>query len=122
MGRKNQMKYVLTGAIILFAYIFLVMYPDVAGLPADSADTMITLFPGLFIIIIAIYAFSDSRGVGRVACMIGIGLGLCYFIDSANTAGLVTIEMLSGLTVGQLQIWIMGLSTILGGISYAYSR
>ena len=54
--------------------------------------------------------------------MIGVGLGLCYFINSADTLGLITVEMLSGLTIGELQIWIMGLSTILGGISYAYSR
>ena len=117
--KKNNTKIVLTGAIILFAYIFLVMYPDVVGVPADSADTMITLFPGLLVVIVAIYGFRDSRGLGRVACMIGMGFGLCYFVDSADTLGLVSAEMLSGLTVGQLQIWIMALSTILGGIAYS---
>ena len=120
--KKHQMKYVLTGAIILFAYIFLVMYPDAAGLPADSADTLITLFPGVFVVIVSIYALQESKGMGRIPCMIGIGLGLCYFINSADTLGLVSAELLSGLTVGELQIWIMGLSTIFGGIAYAYSR
>jgi len=117
--KKNNTKIVLTGAIILFAYIFLVMYPDVIGVPADSADTMITLFPGLLVVIVSIYGFSESRGIGRVASMIGLGFGLCYFIDTANTLGLITAEMLSGLTVGQLQIWIMAISTILGGVAYS---
>ena len=117
--KKDQTKILLTGAIILFAYIFLVMYPDVIGVPADSADTMITLFPGLLVVIVAIYGFRESRGIGRVASMIGLGFGLCYFIDSADTLGLITAEMLSGLTVGQLQIWIMAISTILGGIAYS---
>ena len=117
--KKHQTKIVLTGAIILFAYIFLVMYPDVIGVPADSAETMFTLFPGLLVILISIYGFRESRGLGRVACMIGLGFGLCYFIDSADTLGLITAEMLSGLTVGEAQIWIMAISTILGGISYS---
>jgi len=115
--KKNQTRIVLTGAIILFAYIFLVMYPDVIGVPADAADTMITLFPGLLAITISIYGFFESQGLGRVASMIGLGFGLCYFLSSADTLGLVTAEMLNGLTVDQLQIWIIAITTILGAAS-----
>jgi len=119
--KKHQMKYVLTGGLILFAFAFLVINPGVIGLPADAAETMITLFPSIFVIIVSIYGFSDSQGLGRVASMIGLGFGLCYFIGAADTAGLVTVEMLSGLSVYQLQLWIMILSTIGGGVAYAFS-
>jgi len=112
--KKNQTRIVLTGAIILFAYIFLVMYPDTLNMPADSAETMITLFPGLFAITVSIYAFRESRGLGRIASMIAVGFSTCYFIGSADTLGLMTADILHGLTVGQFQIWVMAISTILG--------
>lgn len=119
--KKHQMKYVLTGGLILAAYGILVINPGVLGLPAASAQAMYGLFPSIFVIIVSIYGFSDSRGLGRVGSMIGLGFGLCFFIGAANTAGLVTAEMLSGLSIYQLQLWIMILSTIGGGVAYAFS-
>ena len=120
MGKRydKETKYVLTGGVLLAIYALLVVDPGLIGVTAADAGTMYTLFPSLFVIIVCIYAYFDTGRLGRFACMVGLGFGLCYFIDTANAEALITNEMLSGLTVGQLQIWSIILTTFAGAVGY----
>ena len=119
---KNQTKYVLTGGLILVAYAILVVNPGLIGLPANAAQDMYTLFPSIFVLIITVYALKESKGLGKVASGIGVGFGVAYLIDATNTLGLITAEILHGLTVYQLQLWAMVLGTVGGACAYKLSK
>ena len=118
----KETKYVLTGGALLAIYALLVVDPGLIGMTVADAETMYTLFPSLYFIIVCIYAYFDTGRLGRFACMVGLGFGFCYFLDVANTEALITAEMLSGLTVGQLQIWSLILTNTGGAIGYHTSR
>lgn len=114
----KETKYVLTGGLLLAIYALLVVNPGLVGMDAASAETMYTLFPSLYAILVCIYAYFDTSRLGRFACMVGLGFSFCLFLNTANGEGLITAELLSGLTVGQLQIWTVVVSTVVGGIGY----
>ena len=54
--------------------------------------------------------------------IMGLGMSLCYLLGEANTLGLVVDAMLGGLTISQLQIWIMAMSALLGGVLYSFHK
>ena len=87
---------------------------------SGAGSTLVTLFPGIFVSLICLYVIADSKGVMLVPAIMGLGMSLCYLLGEANTLGLVTASMLSGLTVSQLQIWVMAMSALLGGVLYTF--
>jgi len=109
--------------IAVVAFIVIEIYNVELDMPTGMGQTLIALFPGIVVVLMGIYGHKHSRsGIGHGASLIGVGIGLAYFIGSADTQGLVTAEMLSGLTVAQLQTWVVALSVFGGGIIAAYHR
>jgi len=106
--------------LVIFAYI--AANPTTVGMTAGDGNLLVELFPSLFLILVSVYLLAKSRGTGKFGGVVGFGLGLIFFLDTANTEGLVTAELLQGLTINQLQIWVMCLSVIIGGIVYSYSK
>ena len=52
----------------------------------------------------------------RFGSMVCVGLSLSWMIYLAYGEGLVTVEMLSGLTIRQVQVWIVAFGAIFGAI------
>ena len=106
--------------LVIFAYI--AANPTTVGMTAGDGNLLVELFPSLFLILVSVYLLAKSRGTGKFGGVVGFGLGLVFFLGNANDQGLVTAELLQGLTINQLQIWVMCLSVIIGGIVYSYSK
>ena len=125
MGRRrsrfdNQL--VVVTVLVIVVFMFIVMYPGTVNMEASAGNTLVSLFPGIFVGLVSIYILADTSGYGKVPGLMGVGMSLCFLLGELNSTGLVTSQMLSGLLVGQVQIWIMVISTLLGGVLYAYSR
>ena len=106
--------------LVLFAYI--ASNPQAVGVTTGDGGILVDLFPGLFLILVSLYLLAKSRGTGQLGGMMGVVLGLGFFLNTADTEGLIPAELLAGLTVNELQIWTMALSVIFGGILYSYNK
>lgn len=125
MGRKrnrNDYAPIAITILVIVVFVFISRYPATVNMDASAGNTLVSLFPGIFVGLISIFILAESGGYGQVPGLMGIGMSLCFLVGELNTNGLVTSQMLSGLTISQVQIWIMVLSTLLGGVLYSYRR
>lgn len=118
MGRKSNLDIIAAGGVIILMFFFIYRYGGGVNLNIDIGSKLFNLFPGLIIVIACMFITTRTRGVGTLGGTLGMGIGFCYLIERANNIGLVTVEMLSGLTIFQIQIWTMIIATIIGAIIY----
>jgi len=108
--------------LIIIIFVFISKYPGVLNMDPGAGNMLVSLFPGIFVGLISIYILAETGGYGQVPGLMGIGMSLCFLVGELDTNGLVTTQMLSGLTIGQVQVWIMVISALLGGTLYAYKK
>jgi len=106
--------------IMLFWYIS--QNPNVINMSSGAGLTLLTLFPAMFVGFISLLGISQSKGYFSVPSVMLLGMSLCFFIGEADSLGLVSTSMLGGLTLSQVQIWIMAMSVLLGGALYTYKK
>lgn len=117
--RRRQADIIATLGVIIVMFYFVFTYFADVDIDATVGPALFRLLPGFIIIAISIYVTAQTGGMGRLGGMMGTGIGVCYFLNAADLEGLITVEMLSGLTVPQIQIWTMIISTVLGFVLYA---
>ena len=124
MGRgRHNYWYVIAGTgIMISLFFFIYNYYPTFNIDATVGQSLFTLLPGFIITTVCIYVTAGASGVGRLGGCIGLGIGLSYLLDAVDGLGLITVEMLSGLTVPQVQLWTMILATLMGAIMYGTSR
>ena len=107
--------------VIVFC-IAIVTYPTAMGLDAQVGLTLTNLLAPLLLTCIAVYMLAQTHRVGKFGGMIFLGVAVAVFIGGANTESLLTTELLNGLTLIQLQTWIVAISTIFGAIAFSFHR
>lgn len=124
MKRKqfNQLAYTAIPVMVLVIFAYIAAHPDILGMEAGDGNTLVNLFPSLFLIAVSVVLVSRSRGTGVFGGFLGFGLGLVLLITDADTATLIPEELLAGLAVNELQIWIMAFAVIFGAIGYSYKK
>lgn len=113
--RRNEIGFLIVFVAVLF-YVF--ANPTGLGLPASLSDDLFGILPGLLVTFFSIKGYKDSRGEASSIALVGLGIGLALFAGTAYDLGLVSSVMLSGLSVAQLQTWVIVFSVILAGIDY----
>lgn len=113
--RKNDIVFII---VLLTVLIYIALYPAELGLPATISDNMIDIIPGIIVALMGFKGYHDSRGINRSLSLILLGVGLALFTGTINTMGLITVEMFNGLTIMQLQTWIIILSTLAAAAHY----
>ena len=124
MGRRGKFDYapIATTVLIIVVFMFIVLNPGTVNMSSSAGSTLMTLFPGIFVSLICLYVIAETGGYYIVPAVMGLGMSLCYLLGEANTLGLVVDAMLGGLTVSQLQIWIMAMSALMGGVLFSYHK
>lgn len=123
MGRKKfDYAPIATTVLIIVVFMFIVMNPGIVNMSASAGNTLMSLLPGIFVSLICLYVIAETGGYATVPAIMGLGLGLCFLVGEADTLGLVVNSMLGGLTVGQVQIWIMAMSALMGGVLYSFHK
>ena len=123
MGRKKfDYAPIATTVLIIVVFMFIVLNPGTVNMSSSAGSTLMTLFPGIFVSLICLYVIAETGGYYIVPAVMGLGMSLCYLLGEANTLGLVVDAMLGGLTVSQLQIWIMAMSALMGGVLFSYHK
>lgn len=121
MVRKSHLDIIATTGTITAILFFIYRYHNYVNIDPTVGGTLFTLLPGFIVVAICVYVTAESGGVSKLGGSLGMGVGLCYLLNAANGEGLITARMLSGLTIPQLQIWIMIIATVMGSIIYAIS-
>jgi len=121
MGRKSNLNIIAAGGVTIIMFFFIYRYGGGIGLSSATGSILFNLLPGFIIIIACVFTISEVKGVGKLGGSLGMGISLCYLIERLDFLGLITPEMLSGLTISQIQIWIIIIATIIGIILYASS-
>jgi len=109
--------WIFLGMIVVF--ITIVKFPNIIGLDTNVGMILTNMWPGLFLSCIAIYMYFKADKNGKFGGLMFMGLCFCILLGQANTQGLLTTEILHGLTVIQLQAWVLGVSIIAGAFSYS---
>ena len=133
MGKKRRKRrsskkawynqwYMLVFLIMIVFFLAIASFPEAIGLDPSIGITLTRMFPTLFLTCIGIYMVSTTDKVGRFGGTISLGLGLCLFLDEANTNSLISADMLGGLTLIGLQTWVMAFSIMFGAIFFSSSR
>jgi len=118
MGRKSNLNIIAAGGIMIIVFFFIYRYGGGVDLNIYVGTTLFELLPSLIITIIYIFITASTEGVGKFGGTLGVGISLCFLFERADNLGLITSEMLSGLTIFQIQIWTMIIATIIGAIIY----
>jgi len=123
MGRsKIDIAPIAVTILVIMLFWYISQNPNVINMSSGAGLTLITLFPALFVGFISLLGIAQSKGYFSVPSVMLLGMSLCYFIGEADSLGLVSNSMLGGLTISQVQIWVMAMATLLGGCLYAYQR
>ena len=120
---KPYLKMVVAAVMLAALIIALTYGKDALSLEADVDTTLATLFPGLFIVTVGFIMVGVTRGIYLFPATGALGIGFAILFEELDALSLITGEMYSGLTLGQLQTWLIILGFMFGGvIGFATSR
>ena len=117
--KSSDTFYMIAFLMMIVIFIAITAYPAAIGLDPDVGYTLTNLFPSLFLGCIAIYSLKRADKTGKFGGFMVMGIALCLFIAEADAEGLISAQMLTGLTVLQTQVWIMAVSTFMGALLFS---
>lgn len=112
-----ELKLVFLVVMLLGIVIFLVVGSPTIGLNTDVATNLIAVIPGVFVVSIGIMLIFLVKGYFRFAVGGVIGIGLAVLAAEADTIGLITADLYSGLTLVELQTWCIMVGLIMGAVT-----
>jgi len=119
MGRRRENFNVIAGTgIIIGVFYYIYHYHPILNIDITVPQILFTVLPAIIVTAICIYVTCEARGAGRLGGCIATGAALCYLFYGLDVEGLITVDMFWGLTVAQVQTWVMILSTLVGAVLY----
>jgi len=90
--------------LIIFGIVigFIVLAGDTIGLTDADAETMISVLPGIFVILVGFWGATQTRGFMLSGVVTVIGLGFAYLIYLLNEANLLIPDLEMSVTELQL--------------------
>jgi len=102
--------------------LFFVFGGSYFGFDPTFTTSFISVSPYLLIFSISMVVIVIVRGLLELPACFFAGVGLSLLIGQLNVLGLVTASLLGDLTIVQLQLWIILILTMLGGVLAALTR
>ena len=123
MSKTSVLMFAGVVLAILAVVAFLVLNGDtMLGLDSSLKNTVIALMPGGVLLIAGLGVMVKARGVVAVAAGGFTGIAAAYLLGALNGLSMLSPEMMSGLTLVQIQAWAVLMGIIVGGIVTAASR
>ena len=114
--KRMDVQIVAIAVLFVVMVMFLMVSKDTLRLPPTIDEDFIRLLPGIVVVVLGLYLTATTRNYFSIASMFAVGIALAFLVGEMDDLGMVTVDMLNGLTVDQLQLWIVVVSTILGGV------
>lgn len=106
---------------LFVVFIAMFYFAEDLGFDADMDTDFLLLLPGLAAFVIGIALLTVTKGTFAFPAMMVIGLGLAYLFGTLDTMDMLTTELKAGLTIEQIQLWIIVIFSLVGGIVNAVS-
>jgi len=119
---KVRLKELLTVLpIVSLVIVFLAMFyfAEDLGFDTDIETDFLLLLPGLAGFVIGMTLFAITKGMFAFPALMVVGLGLAHLFGTLDTMGMITAQMKTGLTIAQIQLWIIVIFSLVGGIANA---
>lgn len=100
--------------IVIFLALF--FFGEDLGFDADMDTDFLLVLPGLAGIVIGLGLFALTRGTFAFPSLMIVGFGLAYLFGTLDNMGMITDLMKTGLTIEQIQLWIIVLFGLTGGV------
>lgn len=115
MGKDFDVVLRIAGPVVVLVAmaLFFIYAGDRVGMPSNAADVFIALVPGFMVLIVSALTI-PRRGVFAVAGFSGLGIGFAILVGAMYNQNIVSDEMLTGLTIGEEQMLIIGVLTAIG--------
>ena len=122
--RDITMFEIIAGTTMIIGIVmFVALYGGSVGFTAEVQNDLILLIPGLlFFMIGVIVTVVAARGIWAVPMMLVTGIGMAMTVGTLDSLGLITVQMYSGLTLPQTQVWVILLFGLLGAVLAAVTR
>ncbi len=107
--------------IVSLVVVFLAMFyfAEDLGFDADMDTDFLQVLPGLAAFVIGMTLFAITRGMFAFPAFMVVGMGLAHLFGTLDTMGMITSQMKTGLTIEQIQLWIVVIFSLVGGIANA---
>ena len=109
--------FAIAGTVVLFLAIifFMLNYAPSLGFSPTSGTDLITILPGIAIFAIGILIIATVRNyLFFFPAITVMGIGFSFLMGELYDLGIVTPIMLEGLSLSQLQLWIVIISALVG--------
>jgi len=116
--RKSELKIAATILMVVVIIMFFLYAGTYLGLPANTAEKFTMVLPGIVIFFIGVAGLvSQGRSIFALPAFLGVGIGLAILVGELNTQNIVVPSLATGgITVGQMQQFIIILCGLLGGV------
>lgn len=105
----------IAGIMIFMVLIFVYVGGDF-GFSATSAKDYIAIIPSMIFIIGGLYIVVKIGGMYSFPALSMMGIGLAILLKSMYDNGYITVQMMSGLTIAQIQFWCVIIAGLAGAI------
>lgn len=104
--------------IISLVIIFLALFyfGDELGFDTDIDVDFLQVLPGLVGVVIGLALFALTRGTYAFPSLMLVGFALAFLFGTLDDMGMITTELKVGLTIEQIQLWIIVLFGLTGGV------
>lgn len=116
MGRHKQKLDVripmMAGLILVVVLFFLYMAPSF-GFDVTTTNDYVSLIPSFLFLIAGLYIVLAIGGMYSFPALSMVGVGMALLLKAMWDHGYITVQMMSGLSIAQIQFWCV----IIGGLA-----
>lgn len=115
VGKLDVRFIFIIAVLIVMVMAFMYLGTDF-GFNATSTADYLGVLPYLFFIIIGLYIIVSIGGIYMIPAFGILGFGVAGLIREMWLLGMVTVQMMSGLTIDDIMFWTVLISLVFGGL------
>lgn len=119
---KLEIRTILAAALVIGILIALITLETPLGLPGTLDVDFAIVLPYIIVMVLGISLTVITKGVFAIIGFPTLGIGLALLLDELHTQGYISVQMLTGLVIGDLYMWCIVLGLLGGAIVSAMSR
>ena len=119
--RLKEFTPVLPVVFLIFVFVALFYIGDDLGF-TDMDTQYLQVLPGLILFVVGVIMLSTTNRDFSLPALVIIGVGLAWLFGTLDTMDMISDQLKAGLTIDEIQLWIILIFTLAGGITTAFKR
>lgn len=115
-GLDTRFIFIIAVLIVMAMVFFYLGVPIPFGFNVSSTADYLAVLPYLFFFIIGLYIIVSIGGIYMLPAFGILGFGVAGLLKAMYDRGMITPEMMTGLSIDQIMFWTVLIALIFGGI------